>query len=132
MQGRLKFFRTGRRLSLAALLMLSASGCSTAGVCEGEPVAPLAVEDAEGTLRCGEGQYLHSDLLGGPDGEHPPEQVGSLRCYDTCTSDSDCQDPCLPHCSVQGLFSGTDFSCHETIRLCRAEATDDCSVERPR
>lgn len=126
-----RFVQTGRSLSLAALLLLTASGCTQAEVCEGEAVAPLAVEDAEGTLRCGEGQYLHSDLLGSVDGEHPPEQVGDLRCYDTCTSDSDCHDPCLPHCSVQGLFSGTDFSCHETIRLCRAEATDDCSVERP-
>lgn len=115
-----------------SLLWFGTSACSGSAVCEGEAAAPLAVADADGELRCEEGRFLHSDFLGSPEGGFPPEQKGSLRCYETCRSDADCNDPCLPHCSVQGLFSGGDYSCNATIRLCRTQADDDCSIERPR
>ena len=122
----------GGRFVLLPLLWLAISACSGSGVCEGEAAAPLAIPDADGELSCAEGKFLYSDFLGSPGSGLPPEQMGSLRCYDTCRSDADCHDPCLPHCSVQGLFSGGDFNCNATIRLCRAKANDDCSVERPR
>lgn len=125
-------FRRSRPHPVAtALIALALAGCAGSGVCKAEEAAPLAVADADGTLRCEGGRYLSSDLLGGPDAPGPREQMGDLRCYDACTSDADCRDPCLPHCSVQGLFNGGDFSCNATIRLCRAKAEDDCAVERP-
>lgn len=123
--------RPALRLALIAALALVSAGCAGSGVCEGEAVAPLAVADETGTLRCEDGKYLHSDFLPGRVGEYPPEQKGSLRCYDTCRSDRDCNDPCLPHCSEQGLFNNTDWICNNTVRICRAKAENDCAVSRP-
>jgi len=131
MLGDHQLVRTGLHFAWVSLSWLAASACSGSGVCEGAAVAPPAVADDSGTLRCEQGKYLHSDWLGSPGGALPPEQMGSLRCYDTCESDRDCHAPCLPHCSVQGLLSGGDFSCNATVRICRAKAENDCAGRAP-
>lgn len=128
---RADLIRRGLRLVFPAMLAALLASCSGTGVCEGEAVAPLAVADDSGELRCEEGKYLYSDFVGGLGSEAPPEQKGDLRCYDRCNSDADCRDPCLPHCSAQGLFSGYDWNCTNTVRICRAKAENDCAVERP-
>lgn len=56
-------------------------------------------------------------------------EVGDGRCYQVCSSDSDCQDPKRSRCAVIGLFAGTDFSCTQKVRVCRSSAVADmCPV----
>jgi hypothetical protein len=50
----------------------------------------------------------------------------ALACFAPCTSDSDCRDPCLPYCSIQGLVEGGDFNCNGQIQVCRSTRQDDC------
>lgn len=47
-------------------------------------------------------------------------------CYRGCNTSSDCKDPAKPHCSRMGLLMGGDSNCNGIVKVCRANALDDC------
>lgn len=51
--------------------------------------------------------------------------------YRYCTRAMDCPDPARPFCTLHGVALGGDSTCNGVVRICRAEATDDCDTRCP-
>ena len=72
---------------------------------------------------CGEGYFYYTDKqCGVPHPESSEEstcaEAGDLKCHKRCLSDADCADENDKHCVLQGLNSGGDFICNDTVRIC--------------
>jgi hypothetical protein len=52
-------------------------------------------------------------------------EVGTGECYERCTSGAQCPDD-APFCRTLGLFSGGDFNCNLSVRVCRPVDQNDC------
>jgi hypothetical protein len=53
------------------------------------------------------------------------QEHGDLLCHKSCTSDSDCDEGCRSHCRQIGLFSGGDYGCNSTVKICREDDSQD-------
>lgn len=79
----------------------------------------------------GPNQFLYEDeQCGGPspDGGTSSsgcQPVGDGRCYLRCRTDDDCTDSARPFCRTIGLFSGFDFICTDSARICQASSEED-------
>jgi hypothetical protein len=52
-------------------------------------------------------------------------EVGDGAAHPRCAADRDCTSD-APFCRVLGLFAGGDYSCNESVRICRSVDHDDC------
>ena len=52
-------------------------------------------------------------------------EVGNGDCYARCTMDGQCSTSAR-FCRTLGLYSGGDFVCNSSIRVCRAMDLNDC------
>ena len=67
---------------------------------------------------CPEGWFLWTDGIN--------DDLGDGKCHKRCKTSDDCTDPLTPHCTIQGLFNGGDWTCNAGVLLCRCKATNDC------
>jgi len=76
---------------------------------------------------CGAEDFVYVDQSCGqvPGGTPACEQVGDGLCHFRCGSDGDCPEA-VPFCRTLGLFSGGDFNCNASVRICRETDRDDC------
>jgi hypothetical protein len=91
---------------------------------------------------CGAGKFLYEDescpgikgarhvneLDGGSvDDASVCHEMGDGLCHTKCETDKDCKDPCRPHCTDVGLWSGGDYGCNGTVRMCSDQVQDYCT-----
>ena len=84
---------------------------------------------------CGAGQrpcpttgFIYRDLRCDaplPDGGGNCVEVGTGDCYARCTTDASCSAD-APFCRTLGLYSGGDFVCNSSARVCRSVDRKDC------
>ena len=60
-----------------------------------------------------------------PDGGGSCVEVGSGECYARCTMDAQCPADAR-FCRLLGLYSGGDFNCNASVRVCRPVDHNDC------
>ena len=79
---------------------------------------------------CGAEDYIYVDRSCNlqPPGDHLGcRDVGDGLCYLRCGSDRDCPEA-VPYCRTLGLYSGGDFNCNGSVRICREADRSDCPV----
>jgi hypothetical protein len=82
---------------------------------------------------CGAEDFVYVDQSCGqvPGGTPACEQVGDGLCHFRCGSDGDCPEA-APYCRTLGLFSGGDFNCNGSVRICREVDRNDCPASAGR
>jgi hypothetical protein len=79
---------------------------------------------------CGAEDFVYNDLVcetPTPSGGTTCTPVGDGLCHLRCTTDADCVSE-APFCRILGLYAGADFSCNDTVRICRDVDRNDCAV----
>jgi hypothetical protein len=111
-------------LVLVSVGVLAQSACSDSTVVHPVDSGMNAEAGVDGNVlstACATGQFRYDDQLCGydQDASYVCNQAGDGKCYDTCTSSADCNDPARPYCSMLGLFSGANWNCHSTVSVAR-------------
>jgi hypothetical protein len=78
--------------------------------------------------RCSTNGFIYRDLRCDaplPDGGGSCVEVGSGDCYPRCAIDAQCSAD-APFCRLLGLYSGGDFNCNASVRVCRPVDRNDC------
>src|SRR2546423_15662012 len=88
----------------------------------------IAAASAAGQPPCSTDGFIHRDERCDaplPDGGIHCVEVGTGDCYARCTTDANCSAD-APFCRLLGLYSGGDFNCNASVRVCRPVDRNDC------
>lgn len=142
-----------RRLSLLVLLACAVCLCQCIGDNDASPWEHRLGQDAdietdggscerlwspptefEEDADCESDEFRFVDRVCGPPsrvdgGSRNCSRRGNGRCYQRCETDADCTNPDRPHCSVLGLFASGDYSCNNSVKICRSTCLNECPVQ---
>jgi hypothetical protein len=78
---------------------------------------------------CSTDAFIYRDLrcdAPSPDGGMHCVEAGSGESLTRCTTDAQCCSTNAQFCRTLGLYSGGDFVCNSSIRVCRPIDRNDC------
>ncbi len=93
-------------------------------------IALFAAACGRPSRTCGAQDFIYVDQscsLLPPGDKLGCRDVGDGLCHLRCGSDGDCPDA-VPYCRTLGLYSGGDYSCNGSVRICRDADQNDCPV----